>query len=286
MSTSNMPTSMVTANSKADIVIVGARGGGSADAGVYGEPSIYVARVASAHTRRMGNLCVPVTRPLAAVPYVDLKKYSGLWWQIAVIPNGFQRSDDTNVTATYTISRTEPGVLEVENRAWRTPGHPVSIHGRARIDPVSAETDTSNYPGRLVVEFDITDLIPGLTTFPAPYWIIDLGQNAAGDYTWSVVSEPSRRFLWILSRTPQLDYATIDYILGRIQRVHGFSAQRLLTMNWTTNKPAELPAPAPAPAPTAITPGSPESIKLAIGAPYYLVEAPPAAFYATPGGYE
>jgi apolipoprotein D and lipocalin family protein len=238
----------------------------------------------------MGNLCVPVTRPLAAVPYVDLKKYSGLWWQIGVIPNGFQRSDDTNVTATYTISRTEPGVLEVENRAWRVPGHPVSIHGRARIDPVAAETDTSYYPGRLVVEFDFSDRIPGLTTFPSPYWIIDLGTNASGEYTWSVVSEPSRRFLWILSRTPQMDIPTITYILSRIQRVHGFSSDRLLTMIWTNNTPlpdAPVPAPPPQPpAPAEITPGSPESIKLAIGAPYHTAPPAPQNYYATPGGYE
>ena len=37
--------------------------------------------------------------------------------------------------------------------------------------------------------------------FKGDYWIIDLDP----DYQWAVVGVPSRKYLWILSRTPTLD---------------------------------------------------------------------------------
>jgi apolipoprotein D and lipocalin family protein len=36
--------------------------------------------------------------------------------------------------------------------------------------------------------------------FSADYWIIDLGK----DYNYAVVGTPNRKYLWILSRTPQI----------------------------------------------------------------------------------
>ena len=54
------------------------------------------------------------------------------------------------------------------------------------------------------------------------YWVIEL----APDYQFAVVSEPSRKFLWILSRTPKLDDATLDGIKARLTQ-HGFDVARL-----------------------------------------------------------
>lgn len=48
--------------------------------------------------------------------------------------------------------------------------------------------------------------------FEGDYWIIELDDQ----YQYAVVGEPSRSYLWILSRTPQLDQNIIDGILQRL----------------------------------------------------------------------
>jgi apolipoprotein D and lipocalin family protein len=55
------------------------------------------------------------------------------------------------------------------------------------------------------------------------YWIIDLDP----DYRTSVVGTPDRRFLWILSRTPQLDDATYQRLVERARQL-GFSVSDLI----------------------------------------------------------
>ncbi|MDX9696392.1 MAG: lipocalin family protein, partial [Bacteroidales bacterium] len=47
----------------------------------------------------------------------------------------------------------------------------------------------------------------------AKYWIIDLAE----DYSYAVVGHPNRKYLWILSRTPQMDDATYQQIIDRLK---------------------------------------------------------------------
>nr|HQU40957.1 lipocalin family protein [Chitinophagales bacterium] len=58
--------------------------------------------------------------------------------------------------------------------------------------------------------------------FRGSYWIIDL----ADDYSYAVVSHPGKKYLWILSRTPQMDPATYDGILERV-RAQGLDTDKL-----------------------------------------------------------
>jgi apolipoprotein D and lipocalin family protein len=55
------------------------------------------------------------------------------------------------------------------------------------------------------------------------YWIIDL----APDYSFSVVGAPDRKYLWILSRTPQMDEAIYQRIVERTA-ARGFDVSRLI----------------------------------------------------------
>ena len=50
--------------------------------------------------------------------------------------------------------------------------------------------------------------------FSGDYWIIDIGEN----YQYAVVGHPKRNYLWILSRTPQMDPAVYDGILERLRK--------------------------------------------------------------------
>jgi len=58
------------------------------------------------------------------------------------------------------------------------------------------------------------------------YWIIEL----APDYSYSVVGTPDRKYLWILSRTPQMDAATYDRLV-RQSAAKGFDVARLVKTN-------------------------------------------------------
>ncbi len=59
--------------------------------------------------------------------------------------------------------------------------------------------------------------------FKADYWIIELG----ADYEYAVVSNPAKKYLWILNRTPHMDAAVYDGILFRLAQ-RGFDTSKLV----------------------------------------------------------
>lgn len=136
--------------------------------------------------------------PLETAPSVDLKRYAGRWFEIARMPAPFERETDRNVTAEYTL---RPGNrVRVENRCTQPDGRIRAASGSARVkDP--------NTNAKLLVKF--FPLMPA-----ADYWIIGLDE----DYRWAIVGEPQRRFLWVLSRTPGLDEATLAHVMGEVDR--------------------------------------------------------------------
>ena len=149
------------------------------------------------------------TEALQTVPAVDLKRYQGRWYQIAYYPNVFQRQCVGNTTADYRLLMT--GQVEVTNRCSTADGGVSQVIGAARLKPpkffgvpVAKGTDTAKLEVRFAPSF-----LAWLNAVWAPYWVIQLPE----DYRYVVVGEPSREFLWILSRTPTLaasDRAAIE----------------------------------------------------------------------------
>jgi apolipoprotein D and lipocalin family protein len=135
--------------------------------------------------------------PLAVVENVDVSRYMGTWYEIARYPNFFQQPDCAATTAEYTLL--DDGRVRVVNRCREggVDGPEDSIEGVARVvDPLTN--------AKLKVRFS--------GPFEGDYWIIDLDP----DYSWAVVGEPSRSFLWILSRTPTMDEDVYDAITSRL----------------------------------------------------------------------
>lgn len=137
-----------------------------------------------------------VLNPPTVVSTVDLTQYVGKWYEIARYPTSFE-ANCGSATAEYTV---EPdGTIKVFNTCLATDGTVVStITGSAKV--VDKTTNA-----KLVVTFPNVPI-------PAPYWIIDLDPN----YQYAAVSDPFRLTLFILSRTPTLDSATLDGILTRL----------------------------------------------------------------------
>jgi apolipoprotein D and lipocalin family protein len=149
----------------------------------------------------------PSVLPPEVVPHVDLERYAGMWHEIASYPNRFQKGcSDTN--ATYTLRK--DGKFEVINRCRRA-GREDSVKGSAKVSD-----KTTN--AKLKVTF--------FWPFYGDYWIIDLGEA----YDYAVVSNPDRKYLWILSRTPQMDGPKYAGILKRL-RGKGFEVDRLVKTN-------------------------------------------------------
>ena len=140
------------------------------------------------------------------VPHVDIERYLGTWYEIARYPNWFQKKC-VAVTADYSLR--DDGKIRVVNacRKGSLDGPVKSIEGKAWV--VDKETNA-----RLEVQF--------FWPFRGAYWIIDLGK----DYDYAVVGHPNWKYLWILSRTPQMDPSLYQAILGRLVG-QGYAPARL-----------------------------------------------------------
>ena len=133
---------------------------------------------------------------MTTVDNVDLMKYQGTWYEIAKIPNWFQKKCAKNVTATYKLR--EDGYLSVFNRCVEKSGDVNDIEGLARVK----DTLTN---AKLEVSF-----VKFLWNnwFWGDYWIIGL----ADDYSWVVVGTPEKKYGWILAREKQLNKTTQRHI--------------------------------------------------------------------------
>ena len=155
------------------------------------------------------SACSMSQNPPKITDSVDLQKYAGKWHEIASYPMSFQK-DCFCVTADYTL--TDKGYVKVFNscRKGSVNGKVKSITGKAF--PVKG---TNNV--KLKVQF--------FWPFRADYWVID----KAEDYSWAVVSGPSRKYLWVLSRSPEMQKETWQYITERLHE-NGFDLGKLKLM--------------------------------------------------------
>jgi apolipoprotein D and lipocalin family protein len=136
--------------------------------------------------------------PMQVVPSVDLNRYAGKWYEIARLPNRFQRHCASDTSASYTLR--PDGKIAVVNACRASDGRMKTAKGTARLAG-NKEPNT-----KLKVTF--------FWPFYGNYWIIDLDP----DYRWAVVGEPSRKYLWVLSREPRLDDTLYRQILDRAKQ--------------------------------------------------------------------
>jgi apolipoprotein D and lipocalin family protein len=152
--------------------------------------------------------------PLDVVPSVDLDRYAGVWYEVARLPNRFEADCAGDVTATYTPR--DGGGLTVVNQCRRADGSTIRAEGRARL--ASAAGPASKLEVRFAPRW-----LSWLPVVWGDYWVIEL----ADDYRYAVVGSPDREYLWILSRTPSLDDATMAELTGRIA-ARGFDASKIV----------------------------------------------------------
>jgi lipocalin/uncharacterized protein YbjT (DUF2867 family)/ligand-binding SRPBCC domain-containing protein len=150
--------------------------------------------------------------PVHAVSFVDLDRYAGDWFEIARFPNRFQRQCVGDVRAAY--ARRPDARLDVVNRCRVAEGE-TEARGVARI------VDERSF-AKLKVRF-APAWLSWLPMVWGDYWIIGL----APDYSWAVVGDPGRDYLWILARAPHLDDDSMAAARA-VARDNGFDVDRLI----------------------------------------------------------
>ena len=147
---------------------------------------------------------------LETVPYVDIKRYSGLWYEIASYPSTFS-TNLVGTTATYGLLG--DGTVSVLNQAFKAScdGEPTQISGYAIAE------DATN--SKLSVKLEIA---PGIFT-NGNYWIIALDEK---NYSYAVVSEPTMQNLFILNRQPHMDEKLLNAIIKALTFA-GFDEERI-----------------------------------------------------------
>lgn len=138
---------------------------------------------------------------VTTVDQVELSRYVGLWYEVAKIPNKFQKKCARGTTAEYTLR--EDGRITVLNRCFKENGSLNEAKGLAKIvDPVTN--------AKLEVSF-VSFL--GWRPFWGDYWILGLDE----DYRWVIVGTPDRKYGWVLARTPQLAEETLEEIFAILE---------------------------------------------------------------------
>jgi apolipoprotein D and lipocalin family protein len=142
-----------------------------------------------------GLACVSISAqaetPVVSVAAVDLARYVGKWYEIGSFPMFFQRQCIGDTTAEYAL--TADGEVAVTNRC-RTESGFDQAEGKATVVDGSGNA-------RLKLSF--------FWPFRSDYWVIGLD----ADYRWAVVGNPNRKYLWVLSRTPQLPASLLEAAL-------------------------------------------------------------------------
>jgi apolipoprotein D and lipocalin family protein len=142
------------------------------------------------------------------VPKVDLQRYLGKWYQIAYIPTKFQPNKGALVTAEYSMGK--KGKIKVLNTTYKDEAGKEILN---QADAVAWSVDKSN--SKLKVKF--------VWFVSGDYWIVKLDDK---NYSYSVVSDPKRKYLWILSRTPAMDKAVYKEITAFLSQ-NGWKLDKL-----------------------------------------------------------
>lgn len=129
--------------------------------------------------------------PLKTVPSLSIPQYMGRWYEIARYDHGFEKNL-VGAVADYTLRI--DGKVSVVNSAFKK-----TLDGKYTQVKAVAQRPDDMAPGRLKVKF--------FGLFSADYLVFALDGEA---YQWALVGDDSRRYLWFLSRKPEISDQLLD----------------------------------------------------------------------------
>jgi lipocalin len=142
------------------------------------------------------------------VKELDLQKYLGTWYELARYNHRFERGL-VGVSANYSIR--EDGKIKVLNSGYKN-----SLDGKFKQATGKAFIpDPEMEPSKLKVSF--------FWNFYGDYFVLELEEN----YQWAIIGSSSDNYLWILSRTPQMDSDLYNELLEKI-KLRGYDISQLI----------------------------------------------------------
>ncbi|MDZ4834801.1 MAG: lipocalin family protein [Candidatus Melainabacteria bacterium] len=151
---------------------------------------------------------------LLIVQNFDLSKYVGTWYEVARLPNWFERNCSSEITAQYSVR--EDGKLDVRNSCKKKSGSSDVAQGVGRFASENTKL------GHLKVTF-APGVLRALPFVWADYCVIDVD----ADYRIALVGDPSRKYLWILSKDRDVDKSDIDRLM-KLAAQQGFDVSKLI----------------------------------------------------------
>lgn len=141
------------------------------------------------------------TPPLETVHYVDIERYLGKWYEISRFEQSFQKGC-TATQAVYSLRK--DGDIKVLNSCRLN-----SPNGELKVAEGRAWVKDKETNAKLKVQFFLRGI--KLPFISGNYWILELDS----DYQHVLVGDPSRKYLWILSRSKVMDENTYNYLVSK-----------------------------------------------------------------------
>jgi lipocalin len=142
------------------------------------------------------------------VKQLDLDKFLGKWYEIARFPHSFE---DGLVGVTATYSMREDGKIKVLNQGYKG-----SLDGELKTAVGKAKIPDPGKPANLKVAF--------FWFFYADYLVMELDTV---NYGWALIGSSTDKYLWVLSRTPQMDENLYNSIIEKAKS-RGFKTDNLI----------------------------------------------------------
>ena len=146
------------------------------------------------------------------VKELDINRYLGKWYEIARYDHRFERGL-VGVTATYSFRK--DGKIKVVNSGFKE-----TLDGKRSDATGKAKIPDPNIPSKLKVSF--------FWFFYGDYFVLELEEN----YQWAVIGSSSDKYLWILSRTPQMDENVYNDLLNNLTD-RGYDVNNLIRVEQT-----------------------------------------------------
>jgi len=146
---------------------------------------------------------------METVKYVDINKFMGDWYVQGIIPN-FIEKDATNGVESYQLK--EDNVVQIQYTFQK-----------------NQKTKTMNAKAFIQDDTNAFWKVQFLWPIKLPYLVIDLAE----DYSYTVIGVPNKKYVWIMSRQPNMADSTYTAILDRLDKI-GYDTTQIKRMeqNW------------------------------------------------------
>jgi apolipoprotein D and lipocalin family protein len=144
---------------------------------------------------------------------LDIERYLGKWYEISRYNHSFEKGL-VGVTASYSFRG--DGKIKVVNSGYKK-----TLDGKKSEVTEKAKVPDPNVPSKLKVSF--------FWFFYGDYFVLELDK----DYQWAIVGSSSDNYLWILSRSPQMEDGLYNELLRKISN-RGYDVDKLIRVEQKT----------------------------------------------------